>query len=158
MGVRLPDWGMQDEPCMALLAADISSSGQSHSHLTTVHKQGSLPCLVFLAPHPVLWILILGWGAHRFPGPRRRGSRFVSSCFVSILSFRVPPAPFAFFPRAARLSGQPYLSYTESTLHVISLKWRGRDPRRSGRWIMPVRAPRAAVGRGMGHLGEDDFW
>jgi hypothetical protein len=40
---------------------------------TTVHN-----CLVFLAPLPILWILVLGRGTLRLPRSRRRGSCLVS--------------------------------------------------------------------------------
>ncbi|KAJ7915093.1 hypothetical protein B0H13DRAFT_2658909 [Mycena leptocephala] len=95
---------------------------------TTIHKQESLPCLVFLAPmdsRPRS-------GHASSPAVTEAG---LSSRFVSILSFSFPPA--------ARLPGQHHLPYTESTFDAISLKWRGRDLSRSGeRWVV---------------LGDDDF-
>jgi hypothetical protein len=42
------------------------------------------------------------------------------------------------------------VQYTESTFYAISLRWRGRDPSRSGGWIMLIRAPGAAVVRRYG--------
>ncbi|KAJ7933398.1 hypothetical protein B0H13DRAFT_720099 [Mycena leptocephala] len=133
-GSRAPrDWALREEervgeslrrpPSCLMLGFAFASPQRERRSISK-----SLPCLLFLAPRPTLWILVLGWGMLRLPQSRRRDFRLVS----------FPPSGFApsFFPPAAQLPGQHHLPYTESTFHAISLKWRGRDPSHSRGWIM----------------------
>jgi hypothetical protein len=98
------------------------------------------------------WPLRVPAPCPRANSPSRRGSRAprdwglreervgesvcrLPSCPMLGFAFASPQRE-PFFPPAARLPGHHHLPYTESTFHAISPKWRGRDPSRSGGWIM----------------------
>ncbi|KAJ7888714.1 hypothetical protein B0H13DRAFT_2666318 [Mycena leptocephala] len=89
-GSRAPrDWALREAkegrrvPPPPPVSTRITTTG------TTVHKQESLPCLMFLGPLPILWILVLGWV--RFVSRGHGGEALVSFRFHPQLS---PPLSF----------------------------------------------------------------